>query len=97
MIGKEIIMLSGNETEKRKFHYYKNRFFKKDLDIDNILISNDIASGGKKYKDFIGYMDDDYKIKPFKMLSKTSKNIYGETEWMCYLIEDDKIFLKLQL
>ena len=50
MIGKEIIMLSGNETEKQKFHYYKNRFFKKNLDIHNILISSNIASGGKKYK-----------------------------------------------
>ena len=46
--------------------------FLKDLDNDEILISNKISSREKKYKYFIGYMDDNYKIKLLHiMLPKT--------------------------
>ena len=39
-------------------------FFLKDTDIINILISNKISSSMKNYKYFIGYIDDNLKIKP---------------------------------
>ena len=43
------------------------------MNIDNILISNKISSGEQNYKCFIGYMDDNYKIKLLNiMLPKTS-------------------------
>ena len=45
----------------------------RDVDIDNILICSRISSVEKNYKCFIGYMDDDYKIKPLRtMLPKSS-------------------------
>ena len=49
----------------------------------------------KKYKYFIGYLYDDYKIKPlYIMLPKTSvylKSYYGQTKLMYFLIEDDNL------
>ena len=38
--------------------------FLEDLDTENILVSSKIFSSGKNYKYFIGYLYDDYKIKP---------------------------------
>ena len=43
-MNKEIIAFAENEVEKRYFH----RYFLKDVDINNILISNKIFSGEKK-------------------------------------------------
>ena len=40
-MNKEIIEFAENEVEKRYFH----RYFLKDVDINNILISNKIFSG----------------------------------------------------
>ena len=40
-------MFGDIEIEKWKFRRYKNQIFKKDVDIDNILISNKISSGDK--------------------------------------------------
>ena len=45
---KESITFSNNESEKQKFYCIKNEFFKKGVDIDNILISNMISSDRKK-------------------------------------------------
>ena len=42
------------------------------MDIDNILLSNKISSGEKNYKYFIGYVVDNYRIKPLHLrLPKT--------------------------
>ena len=38
--------------ENRKFNSYKNLFFKKDADIDTILISNRISYGKRKYNKY---------------------------------------------
>ena len=50
-----------------------------------------VSSEEKIYKYFIGYIDDGYKIKPFRViLPKISANIKSydsETRW----IEDDKL------
>ena len=58
---------------KNKFHRYKNPIFLKDVDIDNILISDKIFFNDKYYKYFIVYINGDYKIKSFSIIfSKTS-------------------------
>ena len=84
--------------DKRKFHRYKNSIFLKDVDFDNILISNKISSGEKKYKYFIGYMDHDNKTKLlYIMLPKTRtyvKSYVGETKWLFVFIEDDELLKK---
>ena len=57
----------------------KINFFK-GWSYDAILISNKISSVEKNYKYFIGYMDDNYKIKPFNIiLPKTSP--FGKLQW----------------
>ena len=65
------------------------------MDIDNILISKKISPDEKNYKYLIGYMDDDYKVKPLHiMLPKTSvyvKGYDGETKWIYVLIENDEL------
>ena len=52
----------------------------------------------KNYKYFIGYLNNDHKIKPLHiMLPKTSvyvKSYDGQTRWMYFLIEDDDLLEK---
>ena len=52
----------------------------------------------KNYKYLIGYLYDDYKIKPLHiMLSKPSayvKSYDGQTKWIYFLIEDDELLGK---
>ena len=56
-------------------------------------------SGEKNSKYFIGYMDDDYKIKPISIiLPKTStyiKSYDDKTKWMYFLIGDDELLKKI--
>ena len=93
-MGREIIMFSDIEIETHTFHCYKNP----DVDTDNILVSKKISSDEKNYNYFIGYLCDDYKIKPLHvMLPKTSmhvKSYDGETKWMYFLAEDNDFWLK---
>ena len=97
-MGEEIIAFGDIENEKLKFHCYKDPFFSKDIDIDNILIFNKISSCEKKYKYFIAYTDVDYKIKRFSIiLPKTSayeQSYDSETKWMHFLIEDKELLKK---
>lgn len=45
-----------------------------DIDIDETVMSSKVSSGEENYKYFMGYKDDDYKIKPLCiMLPKTSR------------------------
>ena len=61
------------ELEKHKFCRHESAIFLKDVDMENVLVANKISSSGKRnLKYFIGYLHDDYKIKPLHiMLPKT--------------------------
>ena len=66
------------------------------VDVDNIQVSSVssmVSSSEECYRFFIGYKDDDYKIKPLRiMLPKTSasaKGCDGETKWINFLIKND--------
>ena len=52
----------------------------------------------KNCKYFIGYLDDDYKVKPLHLIySKTSayiKRYDGKIKWMYFWIEDDELLRK---
>ena len=52
----------------------------------------------KNYKYFIGYFYNNHKVTPLNiMLPKTStyvKSYHGQTKWMYFLIEDDKLSTK---
>ena len=44
-----------------------------EIEVHKVLVSNKIYSGEKNCKDFIGYLYDDYEVKPLHMmLPKTS-------------------------
>ena len=60
-MGNEILTFGDIEIEKHKFQRCKNSIFLEDVEIDNILVSNNISSSKKNYKYSIGYLDDDYK------------------------------------
>ena len=64
-MSKEIIAFGNIEIEKGEFHCRKNIVSLEEVDIDNIQHS---LSGEKNYKYFIGYKDDDYKIKPLHIM-----------------------------
>ena len=72
-MSKKILMFGDIETEKNKFYRHKSSIFLKDVDIEKVLKSNKISSGGKNYDYFIGYLYNDYKVKPLHiMLPETS-------------------------
>ena len=71
------------------------------MDIENVFVCNQISSGEKKktnYKSIIGYLYDDYKVKPFHILlmntSTYVKSYDGQTKWMYFLIEDNDLLGK---
>ena len=65
------------------------------VDIVKIQVCSMVSSGRKKYKYFIGYQDDDYKIELLRiMLPKAStyvKSYDGETKWINFFIKDDNL------
>ena len=97
-IGKEILIFGDIEIEKNKFCHHKTSIFLKDVDIEKVLVPNKISFDEKNYKYFIGYLDNDNKVKPLHiMLPKTSayvKSYDGQTKWMYFLIEDDELLEK---
>ena len=62
----------------------KNLKILKNVELNNILISNQISSAKINYRDFIGYMNDNYEIKSLRIMpSKMSayvKNCDAETK-----------------
>ena len=73
-------------------------YFEGDVDINNILVSSKISFGEKNCKYFIGYMYDDYRIKPLHiMFPKTEvyvKRYDGQIKWMYFLIKNDDLLEK---
>ena len=97
-MGAEILTFGHTEIEKNRFCCCKRHFFLQDVDISNVLVSDEISSGKKNYTYFLGYLYDDYKIKSLHvMLAKTStyvKSYAGQTKLMYFLNEDDNFFKK---
>ena len=84
--------------KKITFIVIKVLFFKKDADIEKVLVSNKISSVEKNYEYFIGYLYNDHKVNPLHItLPKTSaygKSYDGQIKWMYFLIEDDDLLEK---
>ena len=97
-MGQEILTSGDIKIEKYKFYPHKTPIFLKDLDIENVLVSNKISFAEKNYKYFIGYLYDNHKVKPLHiMLPKTSayvKSYDGQSKWMYFLTEDDDLLEK---
>ena len=72
-MGKEILSFGDIETEKDIFYRHKSPIVLEEVDIEKVLVSNKISSNEKNYKYFIGYLYNDYKVKPLHiMLPKMS-------------------------
>ena len=66
-----ILTIGDIEIEKINFIIIKLLFFKKDVDIENVLVSNKISFDKKIYEYFIGYLYGNHKVKPsHKLLLK---------------------------
>ena len=81
------------------FTAIKVLFFLEDVDISKILGSLSISSGEKRCGCFIGYLYDDYEIKPLQIMLLCKGNAYlksydVQTRWMCFLIQDDELLKK---
>ena len=72
--------------------------FKKDADIEKVLVSNKISFSEKNYKYFTDYLYNDHKVKPLHiMLPKRNpyvKSFDGQTKWTYFLVEDDHLLEK---
>ena len=94
-MDEEIITLVFGGIEIKKIHSSKK--FLNDVDINNIFISRKISSGKKKYKYFIGYIND-YKTKPLTIiLPKTStyvRSCEGRTKWKDVFTEHEELIKK---
>ena len=58
-MGKKTLTFGDNKIERKKFYRYISSIFLKDVNIENILVSDKISSGEKNYKYFISYLYDD--------------------------------------
>ena len=92
-----MLMFGDIKFEKTKSQPLSSNF-KKDVDIDEVLVSKKTSPGERNYKYFIDYQYNDYKVKPLHIMFP-KRNIYvksydGQTKWMCFLIEDDDLLEK---
>ena len=92
-MSKKMLTFGNIEIEKNFFTEIRLPFFKKDVDIEKVLLYNKICFGEKNYKYF--------KVKPLHiMLPKKSayvKRYDGQTKWMYFLIEDDDLLENIML
>ena len=93
-MGKEILTFGDIEIEKKitTIRFFFFFLFLKDINTEKVLVSNDISFGEKNYNYFIGYLYNDYKVKPLDILlpkiNAYVKSYDGKTKWMYFLIED---------
>ena len=84
-MGKEILTIGNTEIEKNKYYQYKSLFPLRGVDIEKVLVSNKIYFSERNYKYFIGYLDNDHKVKLLHIiLPKTSAYVKcydGQTKW----------------
>ena len=72
-MGRENLTSGDIEIEKNDFYCNKTPFFLRNVCIEKLLISKKISFGEKNCKYFIGYLNNDNRVKPLHiMLPKTS-------------------------
>ena len=97
-MGRETITLWDIEIEKTKFYHSKSPIFKKDVDIEKVLVPKKSFGKTKNQKYFIGYLYNDQKVKRLQIMppeiSASVISFDGQTKWMYFLIEDDGLLEK---
>ena len=69
-------MFGNIEITKNKFYCNKTSIFKKDVDIEEVLLSSNISYGKKNYKYFIVYFYNDNKVKGTLIQIWKSPNVF---------------------
>ena len=70
----KVLMFGNIEIEKNKFYHHKTPTFVFFVGIwggrgiEKVLVSNNIPFIKKNYKNFIGYLYNDHKVKPLHMM-----------------------------
>ena len=69
----EILTFGKTDIENDKFYRHKSPIFLEDVNIKKVLVSNKIYFDEKNYKHLIGYLYNDFQVKPLHiMLPKAS-------------------------
>ena len=63
-MGKKNLTFGDTEIEKNRFYCHKIPISLKHVDIEKVLGCSKISSSEKNYIFFIGYLYNDYKVKP---------------------------------
>ena len=69
-------MFGNIEITKNKFYCNKTSIFKKDVDIEEVLLFSNISYGKKNYKYFIVYFYNDNKVKGTLIQIWKSPNVF---------------------
>ena len=82
-MSKKVLTFGGIGIERKKFYRHKSRIFFKDVDIEKVLVSKKISSSEINYKNFIGYLYNDHKVKPLYItLQKVNAYVKGyDGQW----------------
>ena len=67
-MGKEISMFGNIEIEKSKFYCHKTPILLGDVDVEKVLVCNRIYFDKKNFNYFIGYSNDNQKVKPLHVM-----------------------------
>ena len=84
-MGKYVLTFFDIKIEKNKFCCHKTPIFKKDVDIEKLIVFTKIFLRKQNYKYLIGYLHNDDKVRPLHIML-TKKNTYinrynGITKW----------------
>ena len=82
--------------EIEKFHQYKRPISIRNIDINEIVVSNKVSFGKKAFEYFTGYKDVK-KLRPLCIfLSKMNayRKDFGETKYISFLIKNDGLLAK---
>ena len=97
-MDKEVLTCGNTEIEKNRFYRHKAPIPIGDIDIEKVLVSKKTYFGEKNYKYFIGYQQDNHKVKPLHiMFPKTTAHVksYNDQTYGC-IIQDICIICTIQ-
>ena len=90
----KIIKFDNNEIEEYKSHQYKSPILISDLDINEIIVSNEFPFGKQDFKYFIGFKNNQEMTPLCIFFPEMSiyKRYSDKTKCMYFMIKDEKFF-----
>ena len=95
-MDKKMINFDDTEIKKYKFHQNKSPISINDKDIKKIVVSNKFPFGKSDFRYFIYYIDNKKIRSLCKFFPKVSayRKDFDESECMCFMIKEEKVFDK---